>query len=266
MKIKWIWIAAAILCFLSLPLLAQQTLTAREIADRSYETTRLDGSEAVSTMTILDSKGRQRVREIAQVSKLFDNGDTEKKLVRFLAPADVKGTGLLTFDYKVKDDDIWLYMPALRKTRRIISSEKSKSFMGSEFSYADMTPPTLDDFTFNLLGEEEVKGTLCWNIETIPINEEIADENGFSKRLSWIGKEDFVLRKAVYYDLDEELHKELHILEFKELDSKKNKYRPLHLEMTNLQNGRKSILQIKQIVYNPKVKNDYFTTRYLERE
>ena len=266
MKIRWIWIAVPILCLLSLSLPAQETLTAREIADRSYETTRLDGSEAVSTMTIIDGKGRQRVREIAQVSKLFNNGNTEKKLVRFLAPADVKGTGLLTFDYEVKDDDIWLYMPALRKTRRIISSEKSKSFMGSEFSYADMTPPTLDDFTFNLLGEEEIEGTLCWNIEMIPVDEDIADENGFSKRISWIGKDNFVLRKAVYYDLDGELHKELHILEFKELDAEKKKYRPLHLEMINLQNERKSVLRINQIVYNPDVKDEYFTTRYLERE
>ena len=266
MKIKWTYLVITLLCLFSLPLMAQQDLTAREIADRSIETTRLDGSEAVSTMTIIDSKGRQRIREIAQVSKLFSNGETEIKLVRFLAPADVKGTGLLTFDYEVKDDDIWLYMPALRKTRRIISSEKSKSFMGSEFSYTDMTPPNLDDFTINLLGEEEVEGILCWNIEMIPNDEDIADENGFSRRISWIGKENFVLRKAVYYDIDEELHKELHVLEIKELDPQKNKFRATHLEMINLQNGRKSILQVKNIVYNPKVKDDYFTTRYLERE
>ena len=112
-------------------LTAQESLTAKQIADKSFNATKLAGSEAVSTMTIIDSKGRERVRKIAQVTKLYQNGDTEKKLIRFLSPADVKGTGLLTYDYNDKDDDMWLYMPALRKTRRIISSEKAKSFMGS---------------------------------------------------------------------------------------------------------------------------------------
>ncbi|MBA7694142.1 hypothetical protein ES703_102749 [subsurface metagenome] len=111
-------------------------MSAKQIMDRSFEATKLKGSEAVSTMTIIDSKGRDRVRRIAQVTKLYNSGDTEKKLIRFLSPADVKGTGLLTFDYKVKDDDMWLYMPALRKTRRIISSEKGKSFMGSDYNFS----------------------------------------------------------------------------------------------------------------------------------
>ena len=245
---------------------AQTNLTAREIADRSYDATRLAGAEAVSTMTIIDSKGRERVRQVAQVTKLYDNGDTEKKLIRFLAPADVKGTGLLTFDYKEKDDDIWLYMPALRKTRRIISSEKAKSFMGSEFSYADMTPPVLDDFTFQLLSEEEVNSTPCCKIEMVPKDDDIADENGFSKKISWIGKENFVVRRAFYYDLDEEFHKELTIHEIRELDPENHKYRPIHLEMENKQNGRRSILRINEIVFNPNVKDEFFTTRYLERE
>jgi hypothetical protein len=245
---------------------SQQKLTAKEIADKSIETTKLAGVQASSTMTIIDSKGRERIREIRQVTKLYDNGDTEKKLVRFMSPADVKGTGLLTFDYKTKDDDMWLYMPALRKTRRIISSEKAKNFMGSEFSYADMTPPSLDDFTFNKLGEEDVNDTQCWKIEMIPLDDDIADENGFSKKISLIGKQDFVLRRAIYYDLDEEFHKKLDIKEIKEIDPKNHKYRAMHLIMVNKQNDRKSILKVNQIKFNPNIKDEYFTTRYLERE
>ncbi|GAG29464.1 unnamed protein product, partial [marine sediment metagenome] len=106
--------------FVSCGLSSQDELTAKQIMDKGFETMKLAGSEAVSTMTIIDSKGRERVRQIAMVTKLFDNGDTEKRLLRFLSPADVKGTGLLVFDYKEKDDDMWLFMPALRKTRRIV--------------------------------------------------------------------------------------------------------------------------------------------------
>lgn len=226
----------------------------------------LAGSEAQSTMTIIDNKGRERVRKIAQVTKLYDHGDTEKKLIRFLSPADVKGTGLLTFDYKIGDDDIWLFMPALRKTRRIVSSEKAKSFMGSEFSYADMTPPNTDDFQFKILGETEINSLLCWEMEMIPNDEDIADENGFSKRISYIAKKDFAVRKAVYYDLDGTLLKELTVKEVKLSYPEQQKYRPMEMIMVNSQNNRQSILKIDQIEFNPDVKDEYFTTRYLERQ
>lgn len=249
----------------SFTLVAEEELTARQIMDSSFKAVKLAGSESTSTLTIIDKKGRQRIRRIAGVSKLYDDGKTEKRLIRFLSPADVKGTGLLTFDYEKKDDDIWLFMPALRKTRRIVSSEKAKNFMGSEFSYADMTPPTLDDFTYKILGEQEVDNTLCWQIEMVPVNDDIADENGFSRKISYIAKKDFVIRKAIYYDFDDELHKELTVKDVQEVDTKNHKYRPRHMFMVNKQNGRKSLLKVDEIQFNPGVKDEYFTTRYLER-
>ena len=245
---------------------ALEELSAKQIVDRSNEVRKVDGVESVATLTIVDGKGRERIRKTAQVTKLYENGGLEKKLVRFLSPADVKGTGLLTFDYDDKDDDMWLFMPALRKTRRIISSEKAKNFMGSEFSYADMNPPTLEDFNCQKLGEKEVEGTLCWEIELTPVDDEIADENGFSRRITYIAKKDFVIRKSIYYGLDGELHKELTIEEVKELDTQNHKYRPVHMIMINKQNGRKSIMKVDQIQFNPGVKDEYFTTRYLERQ
>ncbi len=243
----------------------QDPLPAREIVDRSFKVTKLMGAEMLSTMTIIDGRGRERVRELASVSKLYDDGATEKRLIRFLAPADVEGTGLLTFDYEGRDDDMWLFMPALRKTRRIVSTEKAKNFMGSEFTYADMTPPVLEDFTYALLGEKEQDGIACWEIEMIPVNEDVADENGFSKRVVRIGKQDFVLRHAFYFDLDGELQKELEVLEIQEVDTTLHRFRPTHMVMTNLLNDRKSVLKVDKIVFSPDVKDEFFSTRYLER-
>ena len=137
--------------------------------------------------------------------------------------------------------------------------------MGSEFSYADMTPPNLDDFTYTTLGESEAEGVVCWEIEIIPVNDDVADENGFSKRVVHIAKDNFVIRTAVYFDLDGGLHKELNVKEIKEIDAKNHKYRYMHMVMSNKQNGRKSIMKVNEIQFNPNVKDDYFTTRYLER-
>ena len=245
---------------------ADGNLSGNEIYEKAVSTSRLDGSEAVSRMIIIDKKGRERVRDTAQITKLYDNGKTEKRLIRFLSPADVKGTGFLTFDYEEKDDDMWLYMPALRKVRRIVSSEKSKSFMGSEFSYSDMSPLSASDFNIRLTGEETVNMVECFVLEMIPVNDELADENGFTLKKAWVGKTDFVIRKAEYYDFSDMLYKTLNVEKVGLIDSEKKKYRPMLLKMENHENGRKSILEIKQIVLNRDVGEEYFTQRYLSRE
>ena len=120
---------------------------AREIIRKSHDVVKVSSFEAVSTLTITDSKGNQRIRQNTMASISLPDG-TEKRIIKFLSPAEVKGTGILIFDYPEKSDDMWIYLPALRKTRRIVSREKSKSFMGSEFSNANMTAPGLEDFTY----------------------------------------------------------------------------------------------------------------------
>lgn len=244
---------------------SQSNLNAKQIQQNSINATRVKGTEAISKMTIINQNGQRRVREMAVTTRLYDNGNTEKKLIRFTAPADVKGVGFLTYDYNQKDDNKWIYMPALRKTRRIISSENAKSFMGSEFSYADMTLPNIDEYTYKFLGEETVNGITCYKLEIIPVNDNVMDANGFSKKISFISKTDFVLRKTIYYDLFEEKEKIMEVESIIEVDKTNHKYRFKKVIMTNLQNGRKSISEIEQIKFNPSIPDEYFTTRYIER-
>ena len=125
--------------------------------DKVTVTRKLDGSEAQVKMTTVDDKGQSRERELSMATKLYDGGKTEKRVYRFVAPADVQGTSILVFDYEAKPDDVWIYLPALRKTRRIVSSQRAQSFMGSEFSYGDLNIPALDDFDYKLAKEEAVK-------------------------------------------------------------------------------------------------------------
>jgi len=256
----------SLLLSLTLSASAHAEPTTLEIVKRAELALKVKGVQGINTMIIIDEKGRERVRKIAQAAKLYDNGETEKRLIRFLEPADIKGTGLLTFNYEEAEDDLWLYMPALRKTRRIVSSEKAKNFMGSEFTYADMTPPSLNEFTFNRLEDQEVNGVACFQIEWIPIDQDIADENGFSRRVTFIGQEDFVIRRSLYYDLDGDFHKELIVHAVKELDPVNKRYRALRMEMINHQNGRRSLLITEKLEFTPDIKDEYFTTRYLERE
>jgi hypothetical protein len=256
--------AASLGLFTSMPE-AEAAPTAREIMDKVALTRKLSGSEATVKMTIADGKGGTRVRELSMATKLYDGGKTEKRIYTFVSPADVKGTGVLVFDYEAQADDVWIFVPAMRKTRRIVSSQRSQAFMGSEFSFGDLNIPALDDFNYTLVKEESFGGENCYVIDAIPKDKAIADSEGYSKKTYWISKDKFVVRKGLYNDKDGKPLKELVCDGIKLLDEKNKRYRAMKMEMTNKQNGRKSVFETGKVAFSPDVKDDYFTTRYLER-
>ena len=244
---------------------AEKGPSAREIMDKVTTTRKLDGSEAVIKMTVLGEGGQAREREISMATKLYDGGKTEKRIYRFLSPADVQGTGILVYDYEAKPDDVWIYLPALRKTRRVVSTQRSQSFMGSEFSYGDLNIPSLDDFDYTLVKEEASGGEPCYVIDLAPKSKEIADAEGYSKKTYWVSKAKMAVVRGLYYDKDGKLLKELIAQDIKLLDPKNKRYRAMHMEMVNKQNGRKSVFETKKVTFSPSTKDDYFTTAYLER-
>jgi outer membrane lipoprotein-sorting protein len=244
---------------------ADATPSPREIMEKVTVTRKLDGSEAVVKMTVMDDKKQSRERDITMATKLYDGGKTEKRIYRFLSPADVQGTSVLVFDYEAKADDVWIYLPALRKTRRIVSSQRSQSFMGSEFSYGDLNIPAVDDFDYTLVKQEPFGGEACFVIDVVPKSKEIGEAEGYSKKTYWVSKEKFAVMRGLFYDKDGKLLKELLTQNIKLLDAKNKRYRPLHMEMINKQNGRKSVFDSSKVTFTPNTKDEYFTTAYLER-
>jgi hypothetical protein len=238
---------------------------ARQIMKRAQDTMKLSGLESVTTLVIHDGKGNQRVRKFSSATKEYPKEGVKKTIMRFLEPADVKGTGFLTFEYDQSDknNDMWLYMPALRKTRRIVSGEKTKSFMGSEFTNSDITSPKLDDYQYQLLAEEKNGETDCWKIEAVPATAEVADEYSISKKINWVGKKDYIVRKTEIYDPEGKLYKVLTAEKIKLLDQAKALYQATDITMENVQKGRKSQFLINKSVINANMKDDYFTTNYL---
>ncbi|MEN8228626.1 MAG: MMPL family transporter [Bacteroidota bacterium] len=237
---------------------------ATEIIRRSHDVVKVSSFEAVSTLTITDSKGNKRIRKNSMASISLSDG-TEKRIIRFLSPAEVKGTGILIFDYPKKSDDMWIYLPALRKTRRVVSREKSKSFMGSEFSNANMTAPGLDDFMYKLQDEEILHGKSCYRIEAVPVSTNLEDEYGYSRSLSWVDKNSYLVHQTYYFDFDGELFKTIHNKEFKMLDRGDDKYMVTHMIAINHSNNRKSEMVMEKVAVTP-VNNSYFTVAYLEKE
>ncbi len=237
---------------------------AKQIINLSHDVVKVSSFEAVSTLTITDTRGNQRIRQSSMASMSMPDG-TEKRIIKFISPAEVSGTGILIFDYPKKSDDMWIYLPALRKTRRIVSREKSKSFMGSEFSNANMTAPGLEDFSYNLAGEENHQGKACFKIESVPASTDLEDEYGYSRSVSWVDKKSYLVHEICYYDFDGELFKTITHREFKKLENEEGRYMVIHMEAVNHQNKRTSEMVMNKVAVtttNP----SYFTVAYLEKE
>jgi hypothetical protein len=235
--------------------------TAREIIEKATDVIEYDAMEMVSTLKIYDAKGSERIRQVTTATKKF--GETSKTLIKFIAPADVKGTALLIYDHESTSDDMWIYMPALRKTRRIVSTEKGKNFMGSEFTNADMSKPNMNDFQYKILGTETHEGKTCWKIESVCNNESVASENGFSRKVSFIEKGTYLSHKVEFYDLQGKLHKLQFFRQYKKEPS--GKYFAYEMEMKNEQNGRRSLMIINKFQTGSNLPESAFTAAMLEK-
>ena len=166
MKKIFLTAAATLLLFVTIstaPANAQKTpLTAREIAQKVYDRELGDDVTTISSMALISRNGRTRLRKFSIQGK--DYGPVIKQLVRFTAPADIAGTGFLSLENDDNSTEQFLYLPALGRTRRIVSSQKNRSFVNTDFTYEDMQRRPVDDWQHTLNGSEAINNTDCFII------------------------------------------------------------------------------------------------------
>ena len=230
--------------------------SALEINVKALNIIEKNSMEMISTLKIMDDKGRERIRKMEITTREFSG--VIKTLVRFQEPADIRGTSMLVYNYRDKPDDMWIFMPALRKVRRIVTNEKGNSFMGSEFSNADLSIPEIQNFEYIFLSDEMLDGSDCWKIEAACKNEDVSQENGYSKRMMWIDKANFLTRKIEFYDLKGELHKVQRFSNYRKLPN--GKYFAWSMEKENIQNKRKSLMIVEKFGESASVPESMFST------
>jgi len=190
------WLMLTVLAVIA-PVATAASLTAQEIVAQVDALEQANTSESIMQMILVDKKGNQRSRTMNSQTQTF--GDDEYKLLFFTAPANVKGTGFLTYDYAgEKEDDQWLYLPALGKAKRIAATDKSGSFMGSDFTYADMTQRNIEDYSYKLLQEKTVAGSATWVIETTPKSQQVIDVTGYLKSYMFVRQDNFMVVQAIH--------------------------------------------------------------------
>jgi hypothetical protein len=210
------------------------------------------------SMTINSGRGAPRIREVSYYFKDF--GDNEKVLMVFKNPRDVAGTSYLSFSYddESKDDDIWLYLPALKRVRRIIGSGKNDDFMGTDFTYEDMGSRSLSKDTFTLQGEASIDGAPCWLVEARAKDR----KDPYGRRLIHVRKDSYVTGAIDYYDRRNRLFKELRVTGIRQIDGI---WTAGKMEMTNVQNKHSTLIEMSDIRYNLPLDDSLFAVTNLEQ-
>ena len=233
-------------------------LTNIEIAEKSDKVT--DGfksSISQTEMILINASGQQRIRELEMKTLEGENGD--KTISTFLTPADVKGTKTLGHEHLDRDDDQWLYLPALKRVKRIASRNKSGSFMGSEFSYEDIGNQNYKKYTYdNKIEEVDLNGVKCYKGFRIPKD----TNSGYTKQVSWVAKDNFLLQKIDYYDRKSELLKTAIFSDYKQIDGV---WRVGKIEMKNHQNDKSTILIWKDDKIHAGLTTKEFNKRVLKQ-
>jgi len=215
-------------------------------------------STADMLMLLRNKQGQESIREIKMKSLEVKN-DGDKSLTIFNKPRDVKGTAFLSFSHPVDADDQWLFLPALKRVKRISSRNKSGPFMGSEFAFEDLSSFEVEKYSYKYIGVEELNGVTNFKVEQYPVD----DNSGYTRRIVWIDTKEYLVHKIDFYDRKDSLLKTLTFTGYKQYLSKH--WRADNQEMINHQNGKSTELKWSNYAFKTGLKDSDFNRNSLKR-
>ena len=217
------------------------------------------GDSTANMVMVLRNKAGKESRRKIRIKNMEVQQDGDKSISVFDHPADVKGTAFLSHTHSKTPDDQWLYLPALKRVKRISSANKSGPFMGSEFAFEDLSSQEVEKYTYKLLAEESLGDLEMYKIERVPQYE----KSGYTRQLSWIDKEHYRVHKIEFYDRKNALLKTLESSDFKQYLDKY--WRPSKMLMVNHQNGKQTELSWENYQFGTNLSADDFNKSALKR-
>ncbi|MCK5162366.1 MAG: outer membrane lipoprotein-sorting protein [Desulfobacula sp.] len=258
-----IWITFC-LCMV-VPVCMADDERARQIMQQVEDRDDGDNMTSRMLMVLIDKNEKQRKKYFQSFSKDF--GRDKKRIMFVKSPAPIKNTGFLTFDWddESRDDDQWLFLPAIGKTKRIASSDKSSSFMGSDLNYSDMTGRNLEDYNFKLLKESKIKGIDVWIIQSLPKTKEVEDETGYKKSILAVRKDNYIVVRAKMWTSEGGFTKYMDAQKLVQIDGiwvvAQNHITKKRGKVTMHQ----TLLKLSNVKFNQSLDENVFTIRRLEK-
>ena len=226
-----------------------------------------DKLTAALVLQVTDASGGQRVRKLNVRAMNVPEG--RKLLMSFTAPSDVKGTGLLSYDYDAsnRDDDQWLYLPSIKKATRIVSNQKAGAFMGTDFTYADMTKANVSAYKYKMLkASESVGGEDCWVIESVPLDDKTRGETGYMKTVTWVSKSKLLPLRIKAWVIQGKRIKFIQFKQYKEINGVWVAHQLVAETKRKKKRESQTVMQYSGLKLNdPTVSDDQFSQRGLEK-
>lgn len=213
---------------------------------------------AVLRMTLKNRQGEESIRVIRNRT-LEVPGDGDKSMIIFDNPRDVKGTAFLSFTHKVKNDDQWLFLPALKRVKRISASNKSGSFMGSEYAYEDITSQEVEKYRYRWLRDEVLGGKPRFVVELDPVD----PNSGYTRQVVWYDQTEYIPIKVDYFDRKNTLLKTLTYHGYQQYAGKH--WRADQMIMVNHQTGKETVLNWSKYKFKTGLKENDFNKNSLKR-
>ncbi|MFW5850926.1 MAG: outer membrane lipoprotein-sorting protein [Bacteroidota bacterium] len=261
---KKIFVSLVLLLSISTWTAFSQNLTGIQIMKKNDAQFDFKTEVSKLTMELINQSGNVRTRTVDRFSMNDDNRNMSS-LIRFLKPADVRGTGFLSIEQESGDETRYLYLPALRRSRRISAGEESDSFMGTDLTYEDLSSMDFDDYSYKLIGNKTINSVSCFVIEIIPASEKRKKITGYSKRVYYVSHDTFVVYQVDYYDKHGDLFKQLRNEKIKEVPNASGYFRAYEVTMENFKTKHKTVLRYEYFKINTDLDSDLFTVRNLER-
>ncbi len=237
----------------------QEKLSGEEIINKSQEIFYYAGKDikAKILMKLITKDGKERLRELTMLRLNKSESAEQKYYMYFHRPADVREMTFMVWKYLGKNDDRWLYVPSIKLVRRIAANDKNSSFVGSDFTYEDVSGREVLEDTHTLKSEETLDGKSVYVLESVPKDEKSAY---FSRKVSWIDQETFLPLKEEYYDKRDDLYK---IFTADKIETVQGIVTIMQRTMANIQNGHSTVVMFGEVSYNIGLKEDIFSERYL---
>src|SRR6185295_7548237 len=240
----------------------------KDVMVKNEQARQLSDSIAKASLST-KSGGTERVKEFTWWRKLLEDGTHFNTLTRFHTPAEVRGEGILFLEHAADQNEVLMYLPTYKKIRRVESQNQSSSFMGSEFSYADIATPHVDDYNYKMVKEEacpeaegskENAGIKCFVVESTPATDAVKERTGYSKTVSWVRQDNFMHVKVEFYAAEGgALVKRMIASENKEVDPAKHKWMAMSVRMENVAKGNITLLKFAEVKVNQGVPDNTFT-------
>lgn len=248
-------LVAATWTWLSPSLAAAQD--ARTIVAESQRRTTASSQRYEGTLQVIDAS--KRIADKKWTFERFGSHGDSKALLRFSAPAEVKGVALLIVNHKERASDQWMWTPAIQRERRVALQDRSTRFFGTDFSFEDLEERDADQYDYRLLGEETIEGTRCWKLESTPRRTKTSQ---YSHSHVWIRQTDYALAQIENFNRGDIVRR----LHYRQIENVSGIPTARVMEMHDLKRNSRTILTLESLQYNVTLREDAFTVQALRRD